>query len=80
MAAPDQIADRAMALASSSLDGATKEIVAMAGGDLNALYEAAQIVRNRATGAASEHSAEHLAFSLITAAHTALRTKNTTTD
>ncbi len=80
MAAPDQIADRAMALAASFLVGATKDIVAMAGGDLNARYEASQIVRNRATGAASEHSAEHLAFSLITAAHSALRTNNTATD
>ena len=69
-----------MALASSFLDGATEQIVAMAGGDLNALYEAAQIVRNRATGAASEHSGEHLAFSLITAAHNALRTNDTATD
>lgn len=52
----------------------------MAGGDLNALFEAAQIVRNRASGPASEHSGEHLAFSLITAAHTQLRTNGTTND
>ena len=62
-----------MTLASSFLADATKEIVAMSDGDLNALFEAAQDVKDRATGPASEHSAEHLAFSLITAAHADLR-------
>ncbi len=69
-----------MELAASFLDEATQQIVAMADGDFNALYEAAQIVRNRAMGPASQHSAEHLAFSLITAAHAELRTDETTQD
>lgn len=73
VADPTEIADRAMALAGSFLQGATQQIVAMADGDMNALYEAAQIVRNRAMGPTTEHSAEHLAFSLITAAHSQLR-------
>lgn len=46
----------------------------MADGDPQALYDASQIVRSNAVGPATEHSGEHLAFSLITAAHRALMT------
>lgn len=73
MPKPVEIADRAMTLASSFLAEATKEIIAMSEGDMSVLYEAAQDVKSRATGPASEHSAEHLAFSLLTAAHAELR-------
>lgn len=77
MAEPPEIADRALELATSLFGGATKELVAMANGDLNLLYEASQIVRSRATGSATDHSIEHLAFSLISTAHSELRASKT---
>jgi hypothetical protein len=74
MAEPSDIARRALTLANSFLEDATKEIVNISDGDLNALFEASQILRQQSVGQISAHSAEHLAFSLITAAHSELRT------
>ena len=65
-----EIADRSMELANTFLDQTRDEVLAMADGNVHVLREAAEIVRARATGGpALAHSAEHLAFSLITAAH-----------
>jgi hypothetical protein len=73
---PEEIADRALALAEEFLEKSRKEIVALAASDSGALYEASQIVRERAAGVPpSARSAEHLAFSLITAAHEHLRVR-----
>lgn len=74
MASASEIADRALELAAAFLDGSREEIAALAGEDTDVLYEAAQLVRTRATvGPHTAHSPEHLAFSLITAAHELLR-------
>ncbi len=74
MATASEIADRALELAAGFLDGSSSEIADLAGDDGKVLYDAAQIVRGRAEGGPhSAHSAEHLAFSLITAAHEQLR-------
>lgn len=68
-----EIADRSMELAGEFLDQTRDEVLAMADGNVEVLREAAEIVRARATGGpALSHSAEHLAFSLITAAHTVI--------
>jgi hypothetical protein len=73
MSTPQEIADRSMQLAGNFLDSARKEIEEMAGGDFQMLREAADLVRANATkGAAISHSAEHLAFSVITAANRSL--------
>ena len=74
MTTATEIADRAMALAEEFLRTSRDEIVAMAAADGSHLYDASQIVRQRAeSGSPTVHSAEHLAFSLITAAHEHLR-------
>ncbi|HVH64393.1 MAG TPA: hypothetical protein VM674_00025 [Candidatus Acidoferrum sp.] len=65
-----EIADWSMELAGKFLEQTKDEVLAMADGNAEVLREAAEIVRARATGGpALSHSAEHLAFSLITAAH-----------
>lgn len=70
-----QIAERALALADRFLVEGRDEIAGMATEDGRVLYDAAQIVRTQADGGAhGAHSAEHLAFSLIAAAHELLRT------
>lgn len=74
MSSADEIADRALELAGGFIDQSKGELLAMAGGDYDALFRASQIVRERSTGGpASEHSVEHLAFSLIASAHEELR-------
>lgn len=74
MADAKAIADEAMRLARQFLDDARSRIVELSEGDLNALYDASQIVRTEAvTPAGSPHAIEHLAFSLITAAHLATK-------
>lgn len=73
-----QIAHRALELAHGFLTQSEAELLDMAEGDPNALFDASQMVRKQASaGKASEHSAEHLAFSLITSAHEALRKSST---
>lgn len=73
MSTAREIADRSMELAAEFLDRTRDDVLAMAGGKAERLREAAEIVRSRATGGpALSHSAEHLAFSLITAAHNVL--------
>lgn len=82
MATPAQIADRALELAGGFLSASRDEIASMAGDDGHVLYEASQVVRERADseiGGHSAHSAEHLAFSLITAAHDLLRRRQSGT-
>jgi hypothetical protein len=69
MSDPSKIAQEAMRLATSFLDEATSAVLDQAEGDLQALFDASQIVKDHAKGPASSHSAEHLAFSLITAAY-----------
>lgn len=62
-----------MELAGQFLDQSRGEVLAMADGSPEILMEAAEIVRGNAkSGPALSHSAEHLAFSLITAAHSML--------
>jgi hypothetical protein len=73
MSSAAEIADRAMALAEGFLAGSRDEIVRMAAGERNVLYEASQLVRKRAAGEPSVPGVEHLAFSLITAAHEIVR-------
>jgi hypothetical protein len=74
MTSASKIADRALELAGEFLEGSRGEIAALAAGDTNLLYEAAQLVRGRAAaGPHTVNSPEHLAFSLITAAHELLR-------
>ena len=73
MSTPQEIADRSLQLANRFLDSARKEIEDMAAGDVQMLKEAADLVRTQAAeGPALSHSAEHLAFSLITAANRSL--------
>ena len=73
MSTPQEIADRSLQLAGNFLDTARKEIEEMSGGDVQMLKEAADLVRaNAAEGPALSHSAEHLAFSVITAANRSL--------
>lgn len=73
MSTAEEIADRSLHLADGFLESARKEIGGMAGGDFEMLKEAADLVRARATkGSALSHSAEHLAFSVITAANRSL--------
>jgi hypothetical protein len=79
MADAAKIAERALNVAAAFLKDARREIVDLADGDLEALFQASQIVRDTASGGrASEHSGEHLAFSLITAAYQELRPDETT--
>ncbi len=73
MSTAREIADKSMELATEFMDSTRDRMLEMAEGDTNLLREAADIVRGRATeGPALSHSAEHLAFSLITAAHKVL--------
>jgi len=74
MSTADQIANRAMELASGLIEQSKGELLEMAGGDHDLLFRASQLVRERSgSGPASEHSIEHLAFSLIASAHEDLR-------
>jgi hypothetical protein len=69
----NEIADLSLKLANEFLDGARNQVRDMADGDTDRLREAAELVRDQAgQGPALSHSAEHLAFSLITAAHSAM--------
>lgn len=75
MATAQAIADRATAMATSFLEASREDIEQMVDDDAKVLFEAAQIVRRQADGGSrSAYSVEHLAFSLITAAHEHLRT------
>lgn len=68
------MADRALELAAGFLEGSRAEIEQMIDSDGKVLFEAAQLVREEAeTGPHAVHSVEHLAFSLIAAAHEHLR-------
>ena len=74
MASASDIADRALELAARFLEESRDDLAGMSGGDHDVLFRAAQLVRERADkGRHVVHSAEHLAFSLITAAHEQLR-------
>lgn len=74
MSSAKDIADRALEMADRFIEESRSELVGMAGGDYNVLFQASQLVRERsAGGSALEHSAEHLAFSLIASAHEELR-------
>jgi hypothetical protein len=64
------IADRALQLAESFMDRSRSEIAALAEGDMGALFEASQIIRTENSG---PHSAEHLAFRVLTGTHEKLR-------
>jgi hypothetical protein len=73
MSTAREIADNSMELASEFMDSTRNRVLEMANRNMDLLREAADIVRSRAThGPALSHSAEHLAFSLITAAHKVL--------
>lgn len=73
MSTAREIADQSMDLATEFMHSTRDRVLAMADGNMDLLREAADIVRGRATrGPALSHSAEHLAFSLITAAHRVL--------
>ena len=74
MATAEELAERALQLAERFLSGSVDEIEALAGTDPQVLYDASQVVRSRAEGGPhAAHSAEHLAFSLLTAAHERIR-------
>lgn len=63
-----------MELAAGFIEQSKSELLEMAGGNHEVLFQASQMVRERSAGGpALEHSAEHLAFSLIASAHEDLR-------
>lgn len=70
-----KVADRAMQLANAYLDANSKELARLSGGSMDVLRDAARLVQGQQShterGPAS--SAEHLAFTLITAAYDSLR-------
>jgi hypothetical protein len=70
----DEVAERALHLADQFIDASARDLLEMAGGDAEVLFRASQIVRRHSTGGpALQHSAEHLAFSLLAAAHEVVR-------
>ncbi|HET7339573.1 MAG TPA: hypothetical protein VFK22_08495 [Candidatus Dormibacteraeota bacterium] len=71
----ENIADRAMELASAFLDANSKELARLSGGSMDVLRDAARVVQDRQahTERSAAMSAEHLAFTLITAAYDSLR-------
>ena len=74
MADAEVIAVEALRLAKQFLSDALSRIVALSEGNVEVLYEASQIVRGQAGApGGSPHAIEHLAFSLITAGHAAVR-------
>jgi Flp pilus assembly protein TadB len=70
-----KVADRAMQLANAYLDANSKELARLSGGSMEVLRDAARLVQDRQshTERGSAMSAEHLAFTLITAAYDSLR-------
>jgi len=74
MATDTEIAELAVTLAEDFLRNSRLQIAALADGDSAALTSAAEKVRLQETPVRpSSHSVEHLAFSLITAAHEEVR-------
>ncbi|HYY45895.1 MAG TPA: hypothetical protein VE951_02445 [Candidatus Angelobacter sp.] len=77
MSTAREIADQSMRLAADFTNSARDRLLEMADRDTDLLREAADVVRRSATeGPSLSHSAEHLAFSLITAAHNVLVEEN----
>ena len=71
MATGQQLADTALALARRYLAESVGELTQLAAGDTEALLAAARIVRATNTaGPEAARTAEHIAFSLLTAAYT----------
>jgi acetylornithine/succinyldiaminopimelate/putrescine aminotransferase len=78
MASDTEIAELAIKLAEDFLRESRDRIVDVAEGDTSVLTAAAEMVRLQSTDVKpSSHSVEHLAFSLITAAHEEIRQRYT---
>lgn len=75
MASAQELAADALAVANEFLAEQQDRLLGRTDGNLDLLVEAARILRAEAAGGSTlEHSAEHLAFSLLTAAFKAGRT------
>ena len=73
MSTAQEIADQSMELSGKFMDSSRDRLLEMSGRDIDLLREAADLVREYATrGPARGLSTEHLAFTLITAAHRVL--------
>ena len=70
-----KVADRAIELAKAYLDTNSKELARLSTGSMDVLREAARLVHDRQshTERSAALSAEHLAFTAITAAYDSLR-------
>lgn len=76
MVSAKELAADALEVANTFLAEQQDRLLARTEGNLDLLVEAARILRDGAAGGSSlEHSGEHLAFSLLTAAFEAGRTK-----
>lgn len=76
MASAHELAADALAVANAFLAEQRDRLLERTEGDLDLLVEAARILREEAAGGSSlQHSGEHLAFALLTAAFEAGRTK-----
>lgn len=77
MANAQELAADALAVARAFLEEQQDRLLERTEGNLDLLVEAARIVRDDAGGGSSlEHSGEHLAFALLTAAFDAGRKKH----
>ncbi len=76
MASAQELAADALAVANAFLAEQRDRLLERTEGNLDLLVEAARILRDEAgSGSSLEHSGEHLAFSLLTAAFEAGRTQ-----
>lgn len=76
MASAQELAADALAVANAFLAEQRDRLLGRCEGNLGLLVEAARILQDEAAGGSSlEHPGEHLAFSLLTAAFEAGRTK-----
>ena len=71
----EKVADRAIELAKAFLDTNSKELAQLSGGSMDVLRDAARTVHDRQSHVqhSAALSAEHLAFTAITAAYESLR-------
>ncbi len=76
VASAQELAADALAVANAFLEEQRDRLLERTEGDIHLLVEAARILRDEAGGGSSlEHSSEHLAFALLTAAFGAGRTR-----
>jgi len=72
-ASPDAIAREALDLATRHLDAGKKKLAQMAGGDRDALRDAARIIKEETPERQTWLSTEHFAYVLVAAAYESLR-------